>query len=196
MDTKTKIILVRHGETDWNLEGKMQGRTDIPLNETGRNQARLLQKKLVDIDFTIAYSSTLHRAIETAQLAIQGRNIELKYSDKLVERDLGILEGTSWDAYAKELPYHLAHNTFIHYKHHPSMESFADVFTRVSKEIFKIAKEQPNETVLIASHGAVIKSFLLHLDESFPKDKTINNGAMLHCLVTNKGIDLQYFING
>jgi broad specificity phosphatase PhoE len=195
MNMKTKIILARHGETDWNHQGKMQGRTDIPLNHVGREQAHQLQKQLKDIDIDVAYSSTLKRAIETAELAIRNRNIPLHLSEELVERDLGIFEGACWNSYSKALPYDLPHEDFLSYKHHSSMESFSEVFIRVSKELLSIAYKWPDRTVLVACHGAVIKSFLLHLDPLFPKTESISNGALLHCIATNNGIQLERLIN-
>ncbi|MCH5324324.1 MAG: histidine phosphatase family protein [Eubacterium sp.] len=84
------IYLVRHGQTDWNLAGKNQGRTDIPLNATGIEQARQLAEKLKDIHFDCVFSSPLRRAATTAQIIHNGAII---CDERIIERCNGELEG-------------------------------------------------------------------------------------------------------
>ncbi len=84
------IYLVRHGQTDWNSEGKNQGQTDIELNPEGIIQAEILKKELKDIDFDIVFSSPLKRALKTAQIIHQGSIIT---DNRLMERCNGELEG-------------------------------------------------------------------------------------------------------
>ena len=84
------IYIVRHGQTDWNTEGKYQGQTDIELNLEGVIQAEILRKELKDIDFDIVFSSPLKRAYKTAQIIYQGNIIT---DNRLMERFNGDLEG-------------------------------------------------------------------------------------------------------
>lgn len=84
---------MRHGKTDWNEIHKLQGRTDIPLNEEGRQMAAAAGKEYQDIHFDICFCSPLIRAKETAQLVLKGRDIPVLYDDRLKEMSFGIYEG-------------------------------------------------------------------------------------------------------
>lgn len=90
-----RLFVVRHGQTDWNLQRKIQGTTDIELNENGIRQANDLKKELQDKDFKIdlIISSPLKRARETAQIISDGK-IDIIYDDNIIERNHGELEGT------------------------------------------------------------------------------------------------------
>ena len=84
------IYVVRHGQTDWNLEGRFQGRIDIPLNEKGKNQAKKTKEKLEGIEFDKVFSSPLKRALETAQIIT---NEPIEIDNRIIERCNGQLEG-------------------------------------------------------------------------------------------------------
>ena len=93
-----KVYIVRHGQTDWNVQHKAQGRSDIPLNETGRRQAEELRDKIKDIKFDAVYASPLKRARETAEIATDGE-YKIVFDDRLMERSFGDFEGkeiSSW----------------------------------------------------------------------------------------------------
>ena len=87
------LYIMRHGRTDWNDARKLQGRTDIPLNETGREMARKAALEYKNINFDICFCSPLSRATETAQIFLAGRNIEIIPDDRLLEMSFGIYEG-------------------------------------------------------------------------------------------------------
>ena len=96
-----EIILVRHGETDWNISGRLMGQKDVPLNSRGRAQAETLKEKLADINFDCCYSSPLSRARETAEI-ICGHRCNIICDDDLKERSGENLEGTiinNWKDY-------------------------------------------------------------------------------------------------
>ncbi len=84
------IYIVRHGQTDYNVEGRYGGRIDVPLNDTGIKQAQELHEKLKDIKFDLVYSSPLQRAIKTAEIICDNEIIK---DDRIIERDNGELEG-------------------------------------------------------------------------------------------------------
>ena len=88
-----RIMLVRHGETLWNEERRCQGITDIPLSEKGVEQAKRLKERLRDEKIDIAFSSPLKRALKTAEIILEGRNIKLIVREDLRELDFGIFEG-------------------------------------------------------------------------------------------------------
>ena len=104
-----KLYILRHGRTCWNEEGKLQGRTDIELNEDGRQSARETGELLKEIPFSAAFSSPLVRAKETAELILQGRNIPVQTEQRLIEMCFGEAEGAymaenpCWKAMVQEL---------------------------------------------------------------------------------------------
>ena len=86
------LYIMRHGRTDWNVRHKLQGRTDIPLNDEGRMMAVEAGKRYVDIHFDVCYSSPLERAKETAEIFLKGRNVPVFTDDRLVEMGFGVYE--------------------------------------------------------------------------------------------------------
>lgn len=91
-----KVTFVRHGQTEWNRLGKQQGLADIPLDETGIEQARKTAQLLKDEAFDCVYCSPLKRARQTAQMICEGRNIPIILEQRLIERDMGEFEGMTW----------------------------------------------------------------------------------------------------
>ena len=98
------LLIVRHGETEWNAEGRIQGHTDIGLSERGEEQARSLGQRLADRQIDVAYSSDLKRTSETAKLALDGRDITLNETPRLREYHKGIFEGMTLPEIQKEFP--------------------------------------------------------------------------------------------
>ncbi len=92
----TRWYLVRHGVTDWNRDGRLQGQTDIPLSEAGREQGRLTAKRLAGVSFVAAYASDLIRAQETASLVLEGRKVPLSLTPELRELNYGEWEGRTF----------------------------------------------------------------------------------------------------
>jgi broad specificity phosphatase PhoE len=104
----TSIILCRHGETDWNRQGRYQGRTDVPLNARGLEQARDLARRLADERVDIVYSSTLARAYDTAVEIARVHRLEVRRDPRLDEIDQGSWEGLRRDEIAVHHPAELA----------------------------------------------------------------------------------------
>ncbi len=92
-----KFYFIRHGETDWNKEKRLQGRTDIPLNDAGRQQARDALKKIIPLNLDLIVSSPLMRAKETALIINEALRLPLHFDDNLVERHFGKIEGMKQD---------------------------------------------------------------------------------------------------
>ncbi|MDF2556532.1 MAG: yhfR [Bacillales bacterium] len=143
-----KICLVRHGETDWNLQNILQGSSDIPLNNTGKMQAQKSSDVLKDIHWDIIISSPLKRARETANIINLKLNLPIIEMDEFKERNYGKAEGLPLKEYNKMLP------------NIPGLESHESVTKRITKGIEIIQKDFPNKNVLIVAHGAVINSIL------------------------------------
>lgn len=92
-----RLLITRHGQTDWNVAGKTQGRTDTELNETGIEQAKTVREKLMNYDIDVILSSTLKRAKKTAEIIADKRNIPIFYDEDLVERSYGEYEGKNYN---------------------------------------------------------------------------------------------------
>lgn len=91
-----RLYLLRHGQTEWNIEGKIQGKTDIPLNETGLRQARCLAEGMRERKIGAVYSSPLMRAAQTAEILAEEKGLSVSVLPELREVDFGLWEGRSW----------------------------------------------------------------------------------------------------
>ena len=144
-----KICLVRHGETDWNKLGRLQGSSDIPLNETGMMQASLAAQALIDKGYELVVTSPLNRAKQTAQIIAEQSGLSVIEMDAFKERCFGDAEGLLKEEREKLYP----DNKF------PNLESYKDLATRLRKGLTEVTK-LPYENVLIVAHGAAINCIL------------------------------------
>ncbi len=158
------IYLVRHGETDWNKVRKLQGQSDIELNEYGRELAQMTAKGLSDVNFDYAFSSPLKRAKETAQIILAGKDVVLEEDDRLKEMSFGVEEGQSIP-YIKENESDPLHNFLYDMENFvPPLngESFQDIYTRseqfIKEQLLPIEGQRKN--VLIVAHGAINRSMI------------------------------------
>ena len=146
----TRFFLVRHGETEWNRMRKIQGVSDIPLNDTGRAQAAALGDILSKHRFDLIVSSPLSRALETAQIVARklGMPAPLVVED-LIERNYGEAEGSS----GPELDQRYPAGTEI-----PGREERSEVTKRVVRTLHDLAVRHPDADIVAVAHGAVIRS--------------------------------------
>lgn len=168
-----RLILVRHGETDWNKAGRFQGQIDIPLNENGRRQAAAARDFLKEIPIDRAWSSTLSRPTETAQIILAAHpNVPLTQIDGLVEIGHGLWEGKLEseikDGWSELLDsWKRAPDTV----QMPEGETIQDVWARSVRSWGDIAGElKADETVLVVAHDAVNKTILCDLLGLTPAD--------------------------
>lgn len=153
----TRIALLRHGQTEWNRQGRIQGSSDIPLDDTGREQARDAGRRLRDLGVTRVFSSTLGRAAETASLAAAELGLvgpEERLTG-LVERAYGAAEGVPGADLALLYPNGV-----------PDAEDESAVVTRTRATMTELADRFPGETLLAATHGGVIGRLLRDLPDS------------------------------
>jgi probable phosphoglycerate mutase len=186
------IYLVRHGETDWNLERRIQGSTDIPLNETGRAQAGATGRLLARRSWDGVYASPLSRAFETG--AIIARELGLAEPvamPELVERNYGEAEGLTGAEIDERYPGPV-----------PGRESREDVASRVIPAIVALAERHPGESIVIVSHGGVIRTVLTEIAEASPagvdasganSGEPIRNGSIHTLRHTDGTLDLVAF---
>lgn len=178
-----KLYLVRHGQTDWNLQGKLQGGTDIPLNENGKNAAIELGKKLKDIHFDKIYSSPLMRAYETATLICGKRNIPIIKDKRLCEISFGNGEGSSWkDWHKDENPYSSFFFNPGNYLPPPNGETLEHVMNRTKDFIQKVIEVQYSqaERVMVVAHGALNCALMCYLENN-TKENFWGKGLPANC---------------
>jgi broad specificity phosphatase PhoE len=180
------IYLIRHGETDWNSQGKLQGHTDIPLNEKGKLQANQLQEKFADINFIKVFSSDLIRARATAEISLGSKKSTIIETSLLRERFMGPWEGRlvtelRWHLKQKFDLDNLTQEEYLSVKWDDTAESYADVYQRIQTLIRSIAIFPPanNDPILFSSHGGVLKAILYHLDFQPGFHWQVPNGAFL-----------------
>ena len=153
-----KLIFIRHGQTDWNLQGKIQGSYDSNLNEAGINQAMKLSEVLLNLNYSFSriYTSPQKRALQTAKILSEYSNIDYCAIDDLKEINMGEWEGLSWKEVEENYPVEYR-EWYLNrrYTKTPEGESYQDMLERVLKAIHKIINEN-NEDVVIVSHSAVI----------------------------------------
>ncbi|MDA9746302.1 histidine phosphatase family protein [Prochlorococcus sp. AH-736-K20] len=162
----SRIFLIRHGETNWNKEGRFQGQIDIPLNENGKDQANKTFEFLRNISFNKAFSSSMHRPYETAQIILQdNKNLKIKKIDSLKEISHGLWEGKLEEEIREKWPVLLKN---WHDKPEevimPEGESIKDVSERSVEAFNKICLSQKdNDLSLLVAHDAVNKTLICNI---------------------------------
>lgn len=150
-----KLYIARHGLTDWNIQHKAQGRSDIPLNETGIKQAETLRDNIKNLKFDAVYASPLKRARETAEIATDKAH-EIIFDDRLMERSFGDFEGKEINGWVEATGYDIGDlrlNTNV-----GNIEPVRDVLARTKTMLDDIkAKHNKDETILIVAHGQVVR---------------------------------------
>lgn len=160
----TTIYMVRHGETEWNAAHRMQGWSDIPLNEKGREQASFAARKLESIPLDAIYTSPLKRAADTAEIIRGERNIPLIEEKGLIEINLGRWDGHTPDEMDALYPgqYDLW-RTKPGEVHIDGGETFADVQERAFAAFRRIAEKEREKTVLLVSHMGCLSTILFKI---------------------------------
>ncbi|MBB6632072.1 histidine phosphatase family protein [Clostridium algidicarnis] len=187
------IYIARHGETKWNIEGRMQGFKNSDLTQRGISDARSLGESLKDIDFDCIYSSPLGRALDTAKYIRQDDNTKIILDDSLKELNLGLWEGMTHEEIKEKYP--IQYNNF---REHPESfesqggESFLELIKRVEKGLNNIIKDENHENILIITHTCVIKAISIIVKGNDVKDfwnlPFINNTSLTILEVINKEI--------
>ncbi|MBU3220517.1 histidine phosphatase family protein [Clostridium algidicarnis] len=187
------IYIARHGETKWNIEGRMQGFKNSDLTQRGIGDARSLGESLKDIDFDCIYSSPLGRALDTAKYIRQDDNTKIILDDSLKELNLGLWEGMTHEEIKEKYP--IQYNNF---REHPESfesqggESFLELIKRVEKGLNNIIKDENHENILIVTHTCVIKAISIIVKGNDVKDfwnlPFINNTSLTILEVINKEI--------
>lgn len=151
------LYIIRHGRTDWNEKHKIQGQTDIPLNDDGRKMAAEAHDEYKDIHFDVCYCSPLVRAVETADILLKDRDIPIFYDDRLKEMNFGIYEGVEHCLHIPGCPLIALFKDPENYHGVEGGETLEDLFARTGsflKEVVYPLLEEGKD-VLIVGHGAM-----------------------------------------
>ncbi|MFQ5874161.1 MAG: histidine phosphatase family protein [Dehalococcoidia bacterium] len=156
-----RLILVRHGETDANREGRVQGAGNARLNATGRSQASALGRRLASYDLEAVYSSPQSRALETAEAIAQHHGLPVTTLEGLREMDLGELDGLRGEELRNRYPDFMKEwDRNISSLRMPGGESVAELQVRAWASIESIAERHPQGVVVAVSHNFAIQSVL------------------------------------
>ncbi len=168
------IYVTRHGQTDWNIQKRVQGRHDEPLNEMGLHQAEETKNSLLNTKIDIIICSPLKRAKQTAEIINEGRNIPIVYDDRIAEREFGEFEGKQtkdfdfkgfWDYYKNE-----------QYQRAENIQSF---FERIDGFLKDIIKEYQGKNVLVVAHGGVSIPINCFFNKKIPEGSLVDAGLSL-----------------
>jgi len=160
----TILCLVRHGQTDWNVQGRWQGRVDQELNSTGLAQASQLANELAAKHFTAIYSSDLGRALTTAMIIAKTHNLPVITHPGLREINMGDWEGKLGIDIPLLYPLEWAERLRSPVgSRPPGGESLIDLSNRVVPAMTELVRRHPDETILVVSHGLALAVFLCHV---------------------------------
>jgi probable phosphoglycerate mutase len=191
----TRIIAVRHGETAWNVDARIQGQTDIGLNDTGRWQARRVGEALASETITAVYSSDLGRAHQTAQEIAEAAGIPVVADTGLRERSFGMFEGKTFDEIHQTWPDH-AHNwrkRIPDWQPPEGGESLLELRERVTRTMHELAARHPGEQIVVVAHGGVLDTLYriaTGQEVNSPRTWELPNGAINRLLWTPDGFTL------
>ncbi|MEW5852258.1 MAG: histidine phosphatase family protein [Myxococcota bacterium] len=158
---KRTIYLLRHGETDWNAAGRLQGHTDTPLNEKGREQARRAAELLREHPIGHTISSDLSRARETADIVAHTLGIRVDVDPALRERCFGIFEGLTWQEVSERYPQHHAAYMDDRTTRVPGAETLEEVGQRTLHAVRnRLVHATVERTILVVTHGGVMRSLI------------------------------------
>jgi broad specificity phosphatase PhoE len=169
----TRILLARHGETEWNRLGRWQGHADPPLNATGRRQAETLAAQLEGDGIAAVYSSDLRRASETARIVADHLGLQMTEEPALREIDVGSWSGLTRDEVRERFPEGFARWLVGEIGH--DGETREELTDRVVAAVEEIAAAHPGQHVLVVTHGGAIRALRRHA--AGDPGESLENGA-------------------
>lgn len=173
----TKIYILRHGETDWNCEGRLQGGTNTVLNERGKKQAIACRSYFDEIKCDAIFTSSLKRATQTATIINETLQLPFYSLKEFAERTFGAAEGMTYEERVKVYPD----------KAYPNQETIEELKVRIEIGLQKIQHQYPNGEVILVTHGAVIHTLFTMVENAsvFPQSELLSNGGV--SIIHNQG---------
>ncbi len=203
----THFYIIRHGETEWNKEGRLQGHEDSPLTPDGIEQVSKTAKKLASAPIDHIYSSDLGRAIQTARIIAKPHKKPVIPDPKLREVCFGEYEGMDVLDYQKMFgPRHdkrlkLSYEESIHFRIHPTFESIYETSQRMLSALKNLHEQHSGSTIAVITHGAVMRytlTSILNIHVAKAPHNCVSNAAYMHLeyengfmLIESEGINLQ-----
>lgn len=188
----TTFYIARHGETEWNTKKLLQGQTDSPLTDKGIAQAQQLGEEFKDIVFDAAFSSDLLRAKRTAEIVTLERELVVNTHELLRERSFGTYEGKSPDTFVQENRalikqfVSLSREEQTTFKYNDDIENNEELITRMITFLREVAVAYPDKTILVVSHGGIMKALLIHLGSVSATDEMTNTA---YVKIESDGVD-------
>jgi probable phosphoglycerate mutase len=190
----TRVLAIRHGETDWNLQGRIQGQLDIPLNAAGRRQVGRLAMALADEDVAAIYSSDLLRAFETAQAVAAGCGLSITTDIGQRERGFGVFEGLTFEEIRERWPDQAERWRRRDPEFGPEGgESLNQFFHRSVSAVARLAALHPGQTIVVVAHGGVMDCLYraaTHLALDAPRSWQLGNASINRLLYAAPGFTL------
>ena len=190
----TRIIAVRHGETAWNVDTRIQGHLDIALNDTGHWQARQVARALADEPLAAVYTSDLQRAHATAQAIAQASGAPLVAEPGLRERRFGELEGRTFAEIEAELPEQAQRWRQRDPHFAPTGgETLVQLRERIAATTHRLAAQHTEQLIVLVAHGGVLDMLYrlaTGLDLQAPRTWLVTNASINRLLWTPQGLTL------
>ena len=191
----TRIIAVRHGETAWNVDARIQGQLDIALNDRGHWQARQVGRALADEPVAAVYASDLQRAWHTAERIAEAASAALHPEPDLRERRFGLFEGRTFQEIEQAWPEQAQHwrKRVPHWVPPEGGESLQVVRERVGNAVHRIAARHPGELIVLVAHGGVLDAIYRlanRMDIEAPRSWELPNAAINRLLWSPEGLSM------
>jgi len=194
MEQTTRIVAIRHGETAWNVDSRIQGQLDIPLNELGRWQAAQLERVVGGEGLAAVYTSDLLRAFETAEAVGRGTGLPLVTDVGLRERGFGEFEGHTFAEIEAKYPEQSARWRQRDPAYSPpGGESLRDFYARCVATATRLAAAHPGEAIALVAHGGVMDCLYraaTRVDLQAPRSWLLGNASINRLLYTPEGFTL------
>lgn len=194
LDSVTTILAIRHGETTWNRENRIQGQLDIPLSALGEAQAERLGRALAGEAIDAIYASDLARAWRTAEALAAGRGLEIRPEVGLRERGFGSFEGQTWTEIETRWP----EESLRWRRRDPDFgpvggERLQDFYRRAVATVERLAQAHPGQTLAIVAHGGVMDCLYRagrRLELQAPRSWTLGNATINRLIYTPAGFNV------
>jgi len=194
----TTIYLTRHGQTEWNLEKRLQGHGNSPLTEFGLNRAKELSERIKDIDIDTIYTSPIERAYKTAEIVKGDKYIEVKVHEGLKEMNFGDYEGKITEEVMKENPDWdisaiMRGNLEMRA---PNGETLGEVRERVNSAMRDIIKENEGKNILIVAHGITLKAIMTFFNDQEANNEVMEQASLTKVIVDGENFNIEFKNDG
>lgn len=194
------LYIIRHGETDWNKNQKLQGQSDIQLNDVGREQARVLIPSLQKLNIQTIFSSPLGRALETAKIVNSEFKFPIIQDDRLKETHVGEAEGLTLDEITEKfgsdfIPRWRSYDERLLDLSYPNGESKRKMMVRARTAILEIAQQTEADSIAIFSHGMLMRALTYIFGSGVAWDpQAFANGSIHHFIWNENRVDVIKYV--